>query len=87
MQYLEAAQAANTDNADTIVKQLEGKSVNDVFLRNGTIRAADHNVVHDAYLARVKASSDVKEPWDYEKILNTIPAAQAFGPPSSTCTM
>jgi branched-chain amino acid transport system substrate-binding protein len=87
MQYLEAVQAANTDNADTIVKQLEGKSVNDLFLRNGTIRAADHNVVHDAYLAQVKASSDVKEPWDYEKILNTIPAAQAFGPPLSTCTM
>jgi branched-chain amino acid transport system substrate-binding protein len=37
-------------------------------------------VVHDAYLAQVKPSSEVKEPWDYSKILATIPAEQAFRP-------
>jgi branched-chain amino acid transport system substrate-binding protein len=88
MQYLEAVQAAGSDDADTIVKQLEGKTVNDFFLRNGKIRAEDHLVIHDAYLAQVKASSDVKEPWDYEKILKTIPADQAFRPsPSPDCKM
>ena len=40
MQYLEAVQAAGTDDADAVVKQLEGKKINDVFLRNGKIRAA-----------------------------------------------
>jgi branched-chain amino acid transport system substrate-binding protein len=53
-----------------------------VFLRNGTIRAEDHLVTHDAYLAEVKPSSEVTQSWDYEKIVKTIPADQAFAPPS-----
>jgi branched-chain amino acid transport system substrate-binding protein len=85
LQYLEAVQAAGTDDADAVVKKLEGKTVNDVFLHNGTIRAADHLVTHDAYLAQVKPSAQVAEPWDYEKILETIPADQAFNAPTSDC--
>ncbi|MFB9236748.1 ABC transporter substrate-binding protein [Plantactinospora siamensis] len=87
MQYLEAVQAAGTDDADAVVKQLEGKSIEDVFLRHGKIRAEDHRVIHDAYLAQVKPAAEVKEPWDYVKILKTIPADQAFRAPSSECTM
>lgn len=86
-QYLEAVQAAGTDDADTIVKQLEGKSIDDVFLRNGKIRAEDHRVVHDAYLAQVKNPAEVTEPWDYVKVLKTIPAAEAFRAPSADCKM
>ncbi|GHJ44384.1 ABC transporter permease [Catellatospora sp. TT07R-123] len=85
MQYLEAVQAAGTDGADAVIKQLEGKEINDVFLRNGKIRAEDHRVIHDAYLAQVKAGKDVAEPWDYVKILKTIPAAEAFRAPSPDC--
>ena len=55
LQYLEAVQRAGTDDADAVVKELEGKKLNDVFLRNGEVRAADHRVLHDAYLAKVKA--------------------------------
>jgi branched-chain amino acid transport system substrate-binding protein len=87
LQYLEAVQAAGTDDADTVVKQLEGRTINDVFLRNGTIRAADHRVLHDAYLAQVKPGTEVAEAWDYEKILKTIPAAEAFRDPSPDCKM
>ncbi len=88
MQYLEAVQAAGTDDADAVVKGLEGKKFNDVFLRNGKIRAKDHRVIHDAYLAKVKPQAEVTEPWDYEKILKTIPAAEAFRPrATSTCSM
>jgi branched-chain amino acid transport system substrate-binding protein len=79
-QYLEAVQSAGTDKADAVVRKLEGKKINDVFLRNGEIRAKDHLVVHDAYLARVKKPSQVKEDWDYEDIVQTIPAAKAFPP-------
>jgi branched-chain amino acid transport system substrate-binding protein len=88
LEYLEAVQAAGTDNADAVVRQLEGKKVNDMFLRNGEIRAQDHSVVHDAYLVRVKKQSEVKEPWDYEQIVATIPAAKAFPPASASgCSM
>jgi branched-chain amino acid transport system substrate-binding protein len=85
LNYLEAVQAAGTDDAATVVGKLEGKKINDVFLRNGIVRAADHLVTHDAYLAQVKPSSEVAEPWDYEKIVKTIPADQAFDPPSGAC--
>ncbi|KRE41603.1 ABC transporter substrate-binding protein [Knoellia sp. Soil729] len=87
LNYLEAIQAAGTDDADAVVKELEGKKINDVFLRNGEVRAADHNVTHDVYLAEVKSKAEVKEDWDYEKIVKTIPAANAYAAPSGTCTM
>jgi branched-chain amino acid transport system substrate-binding protein len=87
MNYLEAVQAAGTDKADDVVKQLEGKKINDVFLRNGEVRAADHNVTHDVYLAKVKSKDQVKEEWDYEEIVKTIPAATAYAPPSGDCKM
>jgi branched-chain amino acid transport system substrate-binding protein len=85
--YLKAVQAAGTDDADKVVAQLEGKKVNDFFLRNGEFRAADHRVLHDAYLAKVKPGSEVKEPWDYEQIVKTIPAQEAFRAPSADCKL
>lgn len=87
LNYLEAVQSAGTDAADDIVKQLEGKKINDVFLRNGEVRAADHNVTHDVYLAKVKTKDQVKEDWDYEEIVKTIPAAQAYPPADAACKM
>ena len=87
MQYLEAVQAAGNDDADTVVKGLEGKKVNDLFLRNGTIRAQDHRVLHDAYLAKVKSKAQMSKDWDYEEIVSTIPADQAFRTPSADCKL
>ena len=88
LQYLEAVQAEGTDDTDTIIGNLEGKEVNDVFLRNGTIRAEDHRVIHDVYLAEVKAPDAVSEDWDYEEIISTIPADEAFMPlEESSCEM
>jgi branched-chain amino acid transport system substrate-binding protein len=86
LQYLEAVQRAGTDDPDAVVGELEGKKLNDVFLRDGEVRA-DHNVIHDTYLAEVKKKSEVKEPWDYEKIINTIPAADAYEPVSKACSL
>jgi branched-chain amino acid transport system substrate-binding protein len=80
MQYLEAVQRAGTDASDAVVGKLEGYKYDDMFARNATIRAEDHRVIHDVYLAEVKPKSEVKTDWDYEKILRTIPAAEAFRP-------
>jgi branched-chain amino acid transport system substrate-binding protein len=83
MNYLEAVQAAGTDDADKIVSELEGKKINDMFLRNGEVRKADHAVIHDVYLAKVKDKAS--EEWDYEEIVKTIPAAEAYGEPNPAC--
>lgn len=86
-QYLEAIQRAGSDGADEVVKQLEGYEFEDVFARNAKIRAEDHRMVHDAYLAEVKSSDQADGEWDYENILSTIPADKAFRPVAeSGCT-
>ena len=35
-------------------------------------------MIHDMYLMEVKKPSVSKEPWDYYKVLATIPGEQAF---------
>jgi branched-chain amino acid transport system substrate-binding protein len=80
MQYLQAVQRAGSDDADEVVKRLENHAFDDVFARNAKIRAEDHRVVHDVYLAEVKPKSEVTTDWDYEKILRTVPANEAFRP-------
>lgn len=88
MQYLETVQEAGTDDADKVVAGLEGRKFNDFFIRNGEIRAEDHRVVHDAYLAKVKETADVTEDFDFSDLVETIPADQAFKPVSeTTCEM
>jgi len=86
-QYLDAVQRSGTDGADDVVAELEGHTFTDAFAKNGTIRAEDHLLTHDVSLAQVKTAAEVKEPWDYEKILSTIPAAEAFQPVSPDCKM
>ena len=87
MNYLEAVQATGTDDADKVVGDLEGKKIDDVFLRNGEIRKEDHRVIHDVYLNEVKSKDEVTEEWDLQKVIKTIPAAEAFKPVDGSCTM
>jgi branched-chain amino acid transport system substrate-binding protein len=88
MQYLEAIRRAGSDDADAVVKALEGYKFNDFFIHNGLIRPEDHWVMHDAFLAQVKSKAESKEAFDYSKIINTIPADKASRPLAETgCKM
>jgi branched-chain amino acid transport system substrate-binding protein len=60
--------------------------VNDFFARNGRI-GADGLHRHDMYLAQVKSPEESKYPWDYYKIIKTIPAAEAFEAPDPACPL
>lgn len=85
--YLKAVQSAKTDDAAAVMKQLKSMPINDMFARNGKIRA-DGRMVHDMYLVQVKAPGDVKDKWDYYNVKETIPADEAFQPLStSRCKM
>ena len=85
LHYLKAVQAAGTDEPDAVSAQMRKMPVNDMFARNGTIRA-DGRMVHDMYLWEVKKPAESKYAWDYLKLVKTIPAAQAFMPlEQSTC--
>jgi len=85
--YLNAIEAAGSDDAKTVVEQMKATPVNDFFAKNGVIRA-DGRMVHDMYLARVKSPDESKGEWDYYEILRTIPGDQAFRPlAESTCPL
>jgi branched-chain amino acid transport system substrate-binding protein len=44
--------------------------------------------IHDAYLFEVKSPSESKGPWDYYKLVSTIPANEAFTPlDKSSCPL
>ena len=86
-QYLKAIDAAGTDEGLAVTNQLKKMKINDVFSQNGYVRE-DGRMVHDMFLAQMKTPQESKGPWDYYKILTTIPGDQAFQPLSkSTCSL
>ncbi|MBY4729137.1 ABC transporter substrate-binding protein [Cupriavidus pauculus] len=77
--YLKAVQAASTDDTAAVMKQMKSMPINDFFAKNGRIRE-DGRMVHDMYLFEVKKPEESKYPWDYYKLLATVPGDQAFMP-------
>jgi branched-chain amino acid transport system substrate-binding protein len=75
--YLRAIQAAGTDEAKAVMAKMRELPVDDFYARGARLRI-DGRLVHDMYLAQVKKPSESKGPWDYYKILGTIPGDQAF---------
>ncbi|HVO50259.1 MAG TPA: ABC transporter substrate-binding protein [Thermoanaerobaculia bacterium] len=84
--YLEAVKAAGTDDADKVMAKMRETPVNDFFAKNGRI-GADGLHRHDMYLAQVKSPEESKYPWDYYRIIRTIPASEAFEPPDTSCPL
>ena len=83
LHYLKAVQAAGTDSTEAVMAKMREITVNDVFYKNGKIRE-DGRMVHDMYLFEVKKPAESKKPWDYYKLLATIPADKAFQPLSQS---
>ena len=77
--YLGAIDAAGTDEAKAVMAKMRERPVDDFFVRGGRLRE-DGRLVHDMYFAQVKTPSESSGPWDYYKILATIPGDQAFRP-------
>jgi branched-chain amino acid transport system substrate-binding protein len=84
--YLEAVEAAGTDDTEAVMARMREMPVEDIFYK-GSIRP-DGRMVHDMYLFEVKTSDESKAPWDYYKLVATIAADQAFQPlEKSTCSL
>lgn len=87
MHYLKAVQAAKTDDTAAVMAQMKAMPINDFFAKNGRIRE-DGRMVHDMYLFEVKQQAESKYPWDYYKLVATVPGDKAFLPLSqSKCPM
>ena len=87
MHYLQAVEAAGTDEAGAVMAKMKATPVNDFFAKGGVIRE-DGRFVDEMYVYQVKTPAESKGPWDLYKLVKTIPADQAFRPLSeSTCPL
>jgi len=77
LQYLKAVKAANSKDSDAVAKKLKELPVDDMFAQGGKV-LANGRMVHDLYLFEVKKPSESKKPWDYYKMIATVPGDKAF---------
>ena len=85
--YLKAVKAAGTAETGPVLAAMRAMPVNDFFAKNGSIRS-DGRMVHDMLLVQVKKPSESHYPWDYYRVVQTIPGNEAFRPLSeSACPL
>jgi branched-chain amino acid transport system substrate-binding protein len=80
LHYFKAVEALKSDGDGVkIVDKMKATPTDDPLFGKGSIRV-DGRAIHPAYLVQVKTPAESKGPWDYYKIVSTIPADQAFRP-------
>ncbi|MCP1852718.1 branched-chain amino acid transport system substrate-binding protein [Bradyrhizobium sp. USDA 4541] len=79
--YFKALEAlgGNPHDGRAVVAKMKEMPTDDPLFGKGSIRV-DGRKIHPAYLFEVKKPSDSKYPWDYYKLVATIPADEAFLP-------
>jgi branched-chain amino acid transport system substrate-binding protein len=81
--YLKAVEAAKTDDGSKVAAKMKELPTDDVLFGKGSVRP-DGRKIHPAYLFQVKKPSESKGPYDYYKLVATIPANEAFRPLSES---
>lgn len=81
LHYLKAIEQAKTDDGKTVVKTMKEMPSKDPLFGEGKVRP-DGRHIHPMYLFEVKKPSESKGPYDYFKLISTIPAEEAFRPMS-----
>ncbi|MGM0701789.1 MAG: ABC transporter substrate-binding protein [Pseudomonadota bacterium] len=85
MHYLNAIEAAGSDDPDAVSEKMRELEINDFFASGGYIRP-NGRMVHDQYLWEVKAPGESEYDYDFLRLVTTIPGEEAFQPlEESTC--
>lgn len=79
MHFLKAIDAAQTRDGAKIVAKMKELPTDDVVFGKGKVRE-DGRHLHDMHLWQVKTPDESKAPWDYAKLVKTIPADVAWRP-------
>ena len=79
MHYLNAVEAAGSDDPDAVSEKMRELEINDFFAKGGYIRP-NGRMVHDQYLWEVKAPDESEYDYDYLRLVTTIPGEEAFQP-------
>ena len=78
--YLKAVdKVGKADDGRAIIATMKASPAEDPVYGKVTIRP-DGRAMHPVYLLQAKAPQESQEPWDYFKIVSTIPAERAFRP-------
>ena len=87
--YLKALEAlgGNPHDGVKIVEKMKSMPTEDDLFGKGEIQP-NGRTIHSAYLFEVKKPSESKGPWDFYKLVGTVPGDQAFTPLSeSKCAL
>ncbi len=79
MHYLKAVKALGSKDPDKVMAKMRETPINDFMTKDGHLRV-DGRVLRDMYLYEVKKPSESKGPWDYFKLVQAVPAAEAYRP-------
>ena len=77
LHYLKAVAATKSTDPQATMAWMKANPTDDPLFGKGYVRA-DGRKVHPMYLFEVKAPAESKGAWDVYKLLDTIPAEQAF---------
>ncbi len=77
LHYLKSVAAAQTKDAQTVIRMMHRLPIEDDVVRHPALRA-DGRMVHDWYLFQVKRGDQSKGPWDLYSLTDTVPGEQAF---------
>jgi branched-chain amino acid transport system substrate-binding protein len=78
--YLRALSAgAPADDGRAVVEKMKAAPDEDPLFGNSVVRA-DGRVLHNVYVFQVKSPVESKYPWDYLKLIDTVPGDKAFRP-------
>ncbi len=81
------ALGGNPHDGRAVVARMKEMPTDDSLFGKGSIRA-DGRKIHPAYLFEVKKPAESKYPWDYYRLVATIPAEEAFLPlQKSVCSL
>jgi branched-chain amino acid transport system substrate-binding protein len=87
LQYLNAVKAVGSTDPDLVMAQLKKSKINDMFAKNGYIRA-DGLMVHTMYVMQVKTPAESKYSWDYYKVIKVMSGEEADGSqPDPACAL
>ncbi|MET0220328.1 MAG: ABC transporter substrate-binding protein [Tardiphaga sp.] len=87
--YLKAldSMGGNPHDGAKVVAKMKDMPTDDVLFGKGSIQPNGRKI-HPAFLFEVKKPAESKAPWDFYKLVATIPADQAFTPlDKSTCPL
>jgi branched-chain amino acid transport system substrate-binding protein len=80
LHYLRAVDALESStDGKAVVNKMKELPTDDALFGKGTIRA-DGRKLHNMYLFEVKKPDESKYPWDYYKLIKTIPPEEAWRP-------